>query len=176
MKIYQPLNQALQEAHALMGVAEVHGLFCGLSCTARNITAEQWLCYLFHENHERHENELRPDCQKQLFCLKEYTVTQLNSEDYQFDLLVPQDDSSLIERVQALTEWCQGFLLGFGLTQMNQQKLTEELKEFIKDVIAISHIAPLEQASEADEVAYMELIEYVRVGILTLYQELTTIE
>jgi len=173
MQIYQPLNQSLQDAHALMGVAEVHGLFCGLSCTARNITAEQWLCYLFHENQE---NELRQDCQKQLFYLKEYTVTQLKSEDYQFDLLVPQDDSSLVERVQALAEWCQGFLLGFGLTQMNQQKLTEELKEFIKDVIAISHIAPLGYAGEADEVAYIELIEYIRVGILTLYQELTTIE
>ncbi|OQW95641.1 MAG: hypothetical protein BWK79_01760 [Beggiatoa sp. IS2] len=174
MQIYQPLNQSLQNAHALMKISEVHGLLCGLLCTSQNISEKQWLDHLFDENDG--ENLLIQNCQKQLFLLKEYTASQLSSDEYPFNLLLPEDDSSLIERTQALAEWCQGFLLGLGLTLINQLKLTAELEEFIKDMISISHLAPPEQESEEDETAYAELIEYIRVGILMLYQELMTME
>ncbi len=169
---YQPLQQSLQESTASMGIAEVHGVLCGVLCTPEHIPEDRWLELIFSENND--ESLLIADCRKQPILLKEYTVTQLNSSDCRFNLLVPTDEQPLVERTQALAEWCQGFLLGLGLTPTIQQReLTNTLKEFMRDVILISHLDPPEQDTETDEKAYAELVEYLRMGILTFYQEFT---
>ncbi|MCB1811141.1 MAG: UPF0149 family protein, partial [Candidatus Competibacteraceae bacterium] len=98
----------------------------------------------------------------------------LQHDDFIFQLLLPDDEIELPLRVESLGNWCQGFLAGLGLGGMqNTDNLTSEVKDFLQDV---SHIARLglaaEDGDEGDEIAYVEIIEYMRAGVLLVSQEL----
>ena len=39
---------------------------------------------------------------------------RLRGDEMEFELLLPDDDAPLEQRATALSQWCQGFLYGFG--------------------------------------------------------------
>ena len=55
------------------------------------------------------------------------------------------------------------------------KKLPGNVPEFLSDVLAISQ-AVAEDAGESDEQAYAELVEYLRVGVQLLHDELADLE
>jgi uncharacterized protein YgfB (UPF0149 family) len=77
-------------------------------------------------------------------------------------------------RVQALAEWCQGFLVGFGTgVKANELEFSDEAQEVLRDLVEISKVDPdrEETPEEEDEVALNELEEYVRTAVMMLYSE-----
>lgn len=178
MAIYEPLNQALQQVGALLTAAEAHGLLCGFLCAppSPNHQDNSWLPYILGETTLK--EELTVDCQQQLQLLKNYTQSQLNSPDCEFMLLLPAEDLPLAERVQAIGGWCESFLFGLGLAVTNHRPFPTQVKEFLTDVTAISRIAPLTEDSEEEEqeAHFMQLVEYLRIGVLNLHDELTTLD
>ncbi len=90
--------------------------------------------------------------------------------------LLPGDDETIEARTAALAQWCQGYLVGVaaaGVTDI--KKLPGNVPEFLSDVLAISQ-AVAEDAGESDEQAYAELVEYLRVGVQLLHDELADLE
>ncbi len=74
------------------------------------------------------------------------------------------------QRVIAMSEWCQGFLLGFGTSGVTgDTSLTAETSEALRDFAEFVQIDP-EQAD--DESDLMELVEYIRVASLTIFAEI----
>jgi hypothetical protein len=58
------------------------------------------------------------------------------------------------------------------LSNINTEPLPDDIKELIDDLISISRIAPTDENNDANENDYAQLVEYVRVGIMTIYEEL----
>ena len=171
MSIYESLNKSLYYVGASSDASEAHGILCGLLCTIPlQIDDKVWLKPILGEM-AVHDN-LADKSQQQLQFLKKYTEMQLESSDYEFTPLVPDDNSPLFERTQALGGWCQGFLFGFSLVNRRKmESLPENTVEFIKDLTSFTRIAPTQEKDNESERAYMHLIEYIRVGVLTIYQE-----
>jgi len=167
--IYDPINNALQHVGALMDAAEAHGILCGILCSSQSYEEDVWLRHVLSDT--AIEDGLVIQSQQQLLLLKKYTLEQLNSVNDEFMPLLPGDDTPLSQRVQALGGWCEGFLFGVGLTGIDTKSLPNEVKDFIDDVISISRIAPIEN-NEEYEADYMEIVEYLKVGVITLYEEL----
>lgn len=169
---YQQLQDALEKADADMYASESHGALCGMICAAGQADLETWLKQVFvdfdlNNMHIKEASQL-------LAGLFENAKIQLNDAEAGFQLLLPEDNDSLEERVEALAQWCQGFTYGLAAGGLKKdQKLPEDTAELLQDMVEIGRAAHAEEeAGEADEDAYMQLCEYVRMGVLLINEEL----
>ena len=64
-------------------------------------------------------------------------------------------------------------MAGLGLSGMGKrQPIAAEIKEFLLDLTNISQVVcDAEQDQDEEEQAFTEIVEYVRVGVLTVHQE-----
>lgn len=90
-----------------------------------------------------------------------------------FRLYLPGDREPLGLRVEALAAWVRGFLSGIGQAGTRLHELGPEGAETLSDLDAIARGAAVtDGASEAEEQAYAELVEYVRLAVQTLFEAL----
>ncbi len=147
--------------------AELHGLLLGRSCAGAGFDADSWLADAAHLL----ESEPVDNVRSALIGLQEMVKGELTGEDITIVLLLPGDEQPLSERAGALGQWCQGFLAGFGLNAGGKE-LSDEAKEVLQDLTAISQVQDALEESEDGESDYMEVMEYLRVAPLLLYTEL----
>jgi len=168
---YDQINDALQGLSSQFDAAEFHGQLCGLLCTHDRLQLPDWLALSLPE----YDAAALSAMPHELFqALLVYSQAGLSSEDFGFQLLLPDDTAGLGARVEALGNWCQGFLLGISHAGMsNIEILPGELPEIVKDFLNISQAESFELGDEEeDETAYMELVEYVRVGVQLFHEEM----
>lgn len=97
----------------------------------------------------------------------------LREARYDFDLLLPGEDSDIGERTQALADWCRGFILGLLHNDaFTVAQLPGDAGEIARDMLAIGEAEAGAGDAEEEERALLELTEYVRVGIQLIYEEL----
>ncbi len=84
------------------------------------------------------------------------------------------DEEVLEDRVDAMQEWTQGFLLGISLAGLEKfDGLPDDSKELIDDFIEISKADQFDvEDKEESEDAYMQVVEYLRMGVLLIAEEL----
>ncbi|MDD0973534.1 YecA family protein [Pseudomonas fontis] len=148
--------------------AELHGLLLGRSCAGAGFDAESWLA----DASELLENEPSDNVRNALIGLQEMVKGELTGDDITVVLLLPGDELPLTQRAEALGQWCQGFLSGFGLNS-GGLVLSAEAREVLGDLDAISQIQDALEESDEGENDYMEVMEYVRIAPLLLFTELT---
>jgi uncharacterized protein len=100
------------------------------------------------------------------------TLDNLDAEDLSFFPLLPDDDDGLAGRLEALGEWCGGFLAGFaaGLARSgfgSLEETPEEVREIVRDLAAIAQVDAASAADSA-EGDLAELEEFVKVGVLLI--------
>ncbi len=170
--LYAAIGTALERAEAEVHAAEAHGVLCGFLCSSANGRDTAWLQHILPNGEAG--DLLAAQTQQVLTKLQSYCLEQLNSSDFQFALLLPSDARALSERSQALAQWCEGFSLGLsagGLSQPRIASLSAESQEFIQDVLRFSELETELQDNEENEAAYMQLLEYMKIGIVTLYED-----
>ncbi|TCV92100.1 hypothetical protein EC912_10894 [Luteibacter rhizovicinus] len=116
---------------------------------------------------------------KLLSRFRDETEKDLDDSDLVFQPWLPDDDSSLTERAEALVEWTRGFLGGLGLggAARAKGKLSKEAQEVLKDMATIASTEfDFAEDSEEDEDSLIEITEFVRVGALLLHAELSNVE
>lgn len=172
-------------------LAECHGVLCGLICRNANLSQEEFLVQLA-------SLELLVDPGEVLLELfaeaHSSTLQQLADMNMGFNLWLPDDDQPLDERTDSLAQWCTGMLAGLGLGG-ELPALSEEAVEALNDLRQIAQAAyprvtmadgsddsvlefdedavvGEDEDEEADEVAFMEVVEYVRVVTLMLCEEM----
>ena len=167
-----PLFERLTRLLDPLDPAELHGLLCGLLCADPTLDFDRWLALAREELAEGVELT-EPVCDL-LAKLLEFSAAQLNATDGSVTPLLPDDDAPLRQRADALGAWCQGLLYGLGLGQVEQQgQLSEESREFLRDATEIAQVGfETDEGSEADETAYAEVVEYLRVGLLMILEDL----
>lgn len=172
---YADLAQALRSLGLRMEAAEYHGALCGMLCVHPSAPEDLGL------DADPPTDPLRiPDARALLQQLQQDSLGHLYDPESGFTPLLPEDSESLDLRVDALAQWCQGFLYGIGTRAgLDLNQATSELREVVNDLVQISR-AGVEQDSEpdedADESAYMELVEYVRAGVQLIFLELRPVE
>jgi hypothetical protein len=90
-----------------------------------------------------------------------------------FNPLLPDDEIALVERVAALAQWCDGFVGGLGLGGLDDEHgLSETGREAVEDLGRIARTELTLDGDEADESAFVEVLEFVRIGAILVYEEL----
>ncbi len=179
------LEDLLFNVDAALGATESHGALCGMLCAQGATEASQWMLYVLGEHEET--SKLLQQTGKKLLQIHQISVEQMNDTDAEFELMLPDDDEPLEMRVEALGVWCQGFVYGLAVGGITEDTvLPEDSKELIRDILEISRagyvadneaeLATDEEDSEEDEVAFMEVSEYVRMGILLIYEEVQPLQ
>jgi len=179
------LEDLLFNVDAALGATESHGALCGMLCAQGATEASQWMLYVLGE-HEETSKALQ-QTGKKLLQIHQLSVEQMNDTEADFELMLPDDDEPLEMRVEALGTWCQGFVYGMAVGGIKEDtELPEDSKELIKDILEISRagyvadneaeLSADEGVSEEDEVAFMEVSEYVRMGVLLIYEELQPLQ
>lgn len=170
------LEQALGRAEAAAGAAEVHGLLCGLLCAAGRLDEKTWQAHVFPED------DRSSVAYQQGFVavqnLAAWTRSAINDPVLGMDLLLPSESDPLPDRTAALAEWCQGYLLGLAAGGVSQETLlSEDVSELIEDFTQIANVGfDLDDTDEEDEIAFSDVVEYVRVGVLLINEELQPLQ
>jgi uncharacterized protein YgfB (UPF0149 family) len=147
--------------------AEVHGLLCGhIAGTSGKMDHHIEKLVLGKKKNPEYREVLRQ--------LYEISYHQMSEFSFEFTLLLPEDDSNINIRTEALGLWCQGFLTGLQQTNVPIQNREEsDVTETINDFIEIAQVNYGDIADDdEDETAYFELLEYVRLGALLIFQDL----
>lgn len=165
---YECVEDAMSNASAPMSVAEGHGMLAGLLCVDKRAPCDQWLALLFGEGRDH----LDEGGLALLQALCEQARAQLADSDYGFKLLLPdEEEAELSERAEALGDWCRGFLYGVGYSYGNAEWPADS-GEVLRDLVEISKL-DFEASGEADEQAYAEITEFVRMGVYLVRSELS---
>jgi uncharacterized protein YgfB (UPF0149 family) len=172
------LDKALLKIDAMMGAAESHGVLCGMLCAQGSADLSEWVDHVLGEQEQG--NVSLHEAVHQMSELHQSTLEHINDDSGEFVLFLPDDDDELSVRAEALATWCQGFVYGLaagGVT--GKSELPEDTKELLHDFIEISrvgHDAGEVEVSEEDELAYIEVMEYVRTGVLLINEELQPLQ
>lgn len=171
--------RVLEDLGSSVPAAEAHGCLVGALCTTPHYPMERWLEEIIPDEDRRVDD----DSQQALRLLYADTLNALRGEDLDFEVLLPGDDVPLATRAGGLSQWCQGFLYGFGSTGRTddsqgppkQDELPANVNEILSDLTHIGRASVEiegDAENETEEEAYAEVVEYVRVGVQLIHDEL----
>lgn len=159
--LYEDINTIIAKADIELSAAESHGMASGMLCVNDQTDVEFWL-------HEILQNTstISPEDRGLLEDLFEQARSLLLSDDFDFKLLLPDEEISLSEQVDALRKWCQGFLYGLGTTS-SASDWPQDVREIIKDIAECTKLEADTEDEEAEN-DFMEITEYIRAAVMFL--------
>lgn len=177
---YDTLRDSLAQAGAVVALAELHGGVCGALCAGGAPAAKYWLedCLVDQELDATEELDAS------LVNVVAASSRMLEETGFEFEPLLPGDDATLEEQVQALALWCHGFVSGLGAnapelavrgTRAPDSGDAAAIAEVVGDFTEISRAGLSEdEAAGQDQAdfALAELREYVRAGVQMVFEEL----
>jgi len=163
---YQLTQQLLDTAAPDLGPALLHGTVTGYLCSGALL-----------------DQDILPDLLQCLIPpvvgnlaerLAAETREELQDTDFGFHPLLPADDFGLAGRIKALGQWCEGFNTGFAAGYLRPgSDMNAEMLEILNDFSQLADAdAFVAEATEQDEANFMELVEYVRMAAISLFQQL----
>ena len=164
---YSDLTKALDSAESPFLAAQIHGYVCGLLCGSSGKMDNSWQNNFLKDKKDRTARDI-------LQQLSETSFHLISEFSFEFTLVLPDDKYDINVRTEALGSWCQGFLS--GLTQCDvplENREPGEMTDALTDILEITKVSFGDmEANEEDEMAYFELVEYVRLAVLMIFQEL----
>ncbi len=147
----------------------MHGLLCGLICARGGADSRDYLPLVL-DGPEAATGTLLDH----LDGLAEESRRTLQGSDFEFDLLLPDDDDPLSVRFEALISWCQGFVLALLLDHPQRTgALAADAREAMESLMEISAGDPVVDEDEASgERDLSEIIEHVRVSVQLVHDDL----
>ncbi len=167
-------NDQLASLGAVNSAAEVQGFLCGKLSGGQELSADQW-CEESVGFMDLEHITLSEDQRALIEKLLELSRSQLTDPDFSFTPLLPGDESPIEQRVRELASWCEGYLHGVGSSGIQgADKLSADVADAFRDLAKISQATvDQEDMDEDDSEGYwVELEEYVKVAVLTVYNEL----
>ncbi len=148
-------------------IAETHAVVVGLLCARPDQDQNELATHLAAlQVGDLSSDEILNQIGPALAALK----SELSSNDMRFQPLLPTGDRPLGERTHCLARWCSGFLTGLGAGEPTVQ--TEDGQDALRMIEQIARAATdPESDQEAEETAFAELTEFVRVAVLLLREE-----
>ena len=166
---YAHCSPILETTNTDLGFAESHGLLCGRVCSERDVDIEGWISEVIGVEAEKD----RDRCEAVLRAVGDETRARLAAPEFGFAPFLPDDEEPLALRCAELARWCQGFLYGLGASgRLDLETLGDDAREMLSDLSAISALGPGGESEDVER-DYCELVEYLRVGVMLINEELT---
>lgn len=163
------LSELLSRVQARASAPECHGFLCGQVCVTGMPDEELWQEFL---DVQSHDDDLVFESYAYIHSLIGEISDYMYSPELEFQLYLPGAESPLEDRVNALADWCHGFLHGFGLgAGLRRDAFSEDCREVLTDYTKICRVGLDEQPDEDDEWALEDLAEYVRIGAVMIFEE-----
>lgn len=172
---HKDLSQSLRAVDSDTTASEAHGVISGVLCVSSDDqSSSKWVPLLLSDAAQM-EAEAVKKLSLLLLYLHQNTRTDLKANDFKFDLVMPDDNFPVATRIEALADWCRGFLLGLSVhgidNQAGNSSLAEQQKEFIEDLIEISNVQTGQESENTADGYLLELHEFVRVGVQAVFDE-----
>jgi uncharacterized protein YgfB (UPF0149 family) len=162
---YTLMRQLLADAAPDISPASLHGALTGYLCSGAAPDPE-----IFSD---LFETPLPEVVLRLLDRLGNEVQDLLQQTDYSFQPLLPEDDSTLLDRLGALGQWCDWFNIGFAAGYADPQTpLSVEVMEILNDFGQLAEVEVPDADSEDDERYLMELVEYVRMAAIAVSQQM----
>jgi len=173
---FETVECALSCLRAFGTAAETHGLLCALVSTGATIRKQAWVNSLLSNVIETNDM-MAQDAVASIDRLFNATQKQFKEDQCQVQLLMPDDNVELKERMQALAEWCQGYMSGLKLVGVTLQDHNDEkVQEALDDITQISCLDYDNDSAEGPEAQAQltELQEFVRMAVMLVYDDFLT--
>ena len=170
---YQDINTIITKIDATLSAAESHGMAVGMLCVNNRTEPGFWLGELLQQG-----GGFNIEDEAILENLFGETRSLLASDEFTFDLLLPGEDARLSEQVEALRQWCQGFLFGLGTTSSTSEAAanwSDEIREIMKDITEFTKLDTDVEGEEAEN-DFMEITEYLRAAVIFVRAELNAVD
>ena len=166
---FPEIARVLETLSATVPASESHGCLCGALCTLQHYPFDRWLDEIVPDMEDVSEADRRA-----LNLLFTDTLSALRGDQMEFEPLLPDDETTLEQRATALSQWCQGFLYGFGSGRpLRSADLPPNVEEILRDLTHIGQATvDSGESGEEEEESYSEVVEYVRAGVQLVHDEL----
>jgi len=153
-------------------LSECHGVACGLLCRQPDSTFDAYMTLM--KTLEIIVDAPAAGFHGTLEDLFTSSREQLADENMGLTLWLPEDSEILEERTMALSHWCTGFLAGLGGGGKEElTAMSEDANDALNDLAQIAKAEVLDtEESEDDENAYTEIVEYVRIVVYMIHEDL----
>ena len=168
---YERLRESLSAAGAVVTLAELHGGICGALCAGGVDAARRWLVDSLDDAELGASPAAVADDLEEMIGT---SAKMLEDAELTFEPLLPSDDAPLVEQVEALAAWCQGFSSGLGTTAPASVE-SEALGEILRDFAEISRAGLSDDevaGHDQPDFALAQIHEYVRVSVQLAFEEL----
>lgn len=168
--LYETFDNLLAEADCEISASEFQGILAGMISAGLKSTDKHWQSVIVgvaNEGHALSKEVL--EATRNIFAESQSAFMQ---QDMLAPLLLPDDKYPLIDRLEALSFWCQGFLLGFGLHFGDQSIDSSEISESLQDISEISQLELSTDESEESQIALVTVMEHIKVAVKVIYLEL----
>lgn len=163
------IEQSLTKLGVEMGASECQGLLIGLIIAKGKVSATEVQQALAPSVDSA--NLLVQEAMQQIQQLLGSAETELSDSTCVFNPLLADDSDDMDEKLDQLSAWSQGFLMGLAQGGIKEySRLPDEAAEFAEDMVDMAQVNgyELEEDAEANEEAYTELVEYLRTGVLLM--------
>lgn len=150
--------------------SELQGLLVGMISGGLSITDTSWQTLIFDYTNE---GVGWPDKALQLgSSVFKVAVHELTGSGMELSLLLPDDETPLVEQADSVTEWANHFISGLGLAGLTLKNAPEDVKEALGDLEEISKLGIDEDDDLQEQADLLEqVIEHVKVCALTIHAE-----
>jgi uncharacterized protein YgfB (UPF0149 family) len=166
---FKDFEDVLATAGSLADAAEAHGSLCGALCSMSPYKMQDWINEILPDS-----GSLSEESSAMIERVFTATATTFGEQGMEFEPLLPDDESPLNGRANALALWCTGFLYGLGTGAISDlEGLNGDVGEIVRDFTEISRATGDDADSdESNEQAYAELVEFIRVAAQVVFEEL----
>lgn len=173
---FDQINDALEPYQELESPSFLQGMLLGLMSGDSEIKEGAWIKRILTEA------DIKSVKESFLTILHEMYLDadkMLNGSGFELELMLPDEDVPVANRAYLLGQLCEGFLYGMGIVNKDKDNLRGDVLELVKDFgsIAAIDVENLEgEDDEQEEEDLMQLIEFVKVGVMTINEELNPAE
>jgi uncharacterized protein YgfB (UPF0149 family) len=157
------LGKELVRLQVGVGASDLHGSLIGYLCAGGRTDIRHWLQALEIDSppNTASLDRVFADCS-----------AALDDPELRFEPLLPDAETPIDTRADALVDWCRGFLGGLGLGGKSGTSVSDDASEILRDLGTIAGSRFEYENAEEDESALAEVVEFVRVGVLLLHAEM----
>ncbi|WP_439107713.1 UPF0149 family protein [Congregibacter sp.] len=171
-EFFDELANSLLEQGDMLSPAELHGCLCGLLGGGLSGGEEALLAEL----EQALDISLHGSLADAIGTLRSTAIESIGEGSFDFQPLLPEDELELSQRIEAMAQWCRGFLSGYAQARVKSEgqgkAVLPDSAEALRDFAAIAQAASDEEDEDEDsnaaEESYYELLEYLRVAAMNV--------
>ena len=170
--LYDTFDEILAGADCEISTSEFQGILAGMISAGLTSIDKDWQSVIIDVANDG--QALTKEVLEATQNILSESQNAFMQQDMLAPILLPDDEYPLIDRLEALSLWCQGFLLGFGLQFGDQSINSSEISESLQDISEVSQLELSADETEDSQIAFMTVTEHIKVAVKVIYLELVS--